>query len=308
MRLFQITPPVFAMTGTLTNASPNVSSLVAVGAPPFAEVSYLPYVGQPVSGTNIPTGTTVLSVTNPTTIVLSQDATAGGSGQVLTFGVEPVTLAEAMLHCRFEIPSTDPVYANETALISSLITAARKYCETRLRRALITQTWALYLDGFPSGNASYYNRAVRLIWAAQGPIAGSAAFGAGIIPSAAGVIDIPMPPLQNVLSVNYIDFNADLQTVSPEVYNISRGDVGRVQPNYSQFWPITPPLIDSVQIQFQAGYGPLESNVPATIQTAIKYCVSTWYENRTTVDVGQYMRVPDTIEALLSADDPGIYA
>jgi hypothetical protein len=295
------------MTGTLTSSSPNVGSLVASGAPPFATTSYLPFVGQPVSGTGIPVGTTVLIVTNPTTVVLSQNATAGGS-QVLTFGVEPVTLAEAMLHCRFEIPSTDPIYASETALISSLITAARKYCETRLRSSLITQTWILCLDGFPAGNASYYNKSVRPIWAAQGAIAGANAFGAGVIPSAAGVIDIPLPPLQKVFSINYLDFSNNLVTLSPSVYNVSTGVPGRIQPVYSQFWPINPPIIDSVQVTFQCGFGALESNVPATIQTAMKYMISTWYEERTTVGIGQYMRVPDTAESLLSVDEPGIYA
>lgn len=57
------------MTGTLINSSPLVGSLVAVGAPPFATVNYLPFVGQPVSGTGIPAGVTVLTVTDPADIV-----------------------------------------------------------------------------------------------------------------------------------------------------------------------------------------------------------------------------------------------
>jgi hypothetical protein len=288
------------MTGTLAVSSPNVGSLVTVGAPPFSIVNYLPFVGQPVAGTGIPAGTTVLAVTDPADIVLSQNATAGGS-QVLTFGVEPVTLAEALQHCKIEFPDDD-------TLVSTLITAARRYCETRLRSALITQTWVLYLDGFPAGNASYYNKSVRPIWAAQGAIAGANAFGAGVIPSAAGVIDIPLPPLQNVVSIQYLDFNSVLQTLSSSVYNVSRGVPGRIQPLYSQFWPINPPIIDSVQVTFQCGYGPLESNVPANVQTAIKYMVGTWYEHRESITPGVVMPVPDTVDALLSIDDPGIYA
>lgn len=300
MRLFQITPPVFTMTGTLINSSPLVGSLAAVGAPPFATVSYLPFVGQPVSGTGIPVGATVLAVTDPADIVLSQNATAAGS-QTLTFGAEPVTLAEAVQHCRIE-------FIDDNNLVSGLITAARRYCETRLRSALITQTWVLYLDGFPAGNASYYNKAVRPIWAAQGAVAGANAFGAGVIPSAAGVIDIPLPPLQNVVAIKYLDFNNNLVTLPSSMYNVSRGVPGRIQPIYSQFWPINPPIIDSVQVTFQCGYGPLGLNIPPNVQTAMKYMIGTWYENRESITPGAMLPVPDTVDALLSIDDPGIYA
>lgn len=43
------------------------------------------WVGQPVSGTGIPTGTTVLSITNSTTFELSANATATSSGVALKF-------------------------------------------------------------------------------------------------------------------------------------------------------------------------------------------------------------------------------
>ena len=300
MRLQLVTPPTFVMSGFLTSGAATVINLFPVGALPFAAVNYLPFIGQPVAGTGIPAGTVVLSVQNSTAVTLSASATVGGS-QTLTFGVEPVTLAEAKQHCRIE-------YDDDDNLVGVLITAARRYCETRLRSALITQTWVLLMDGFPYGNASYYNRFVRRDWAANGPVAGAAAFGAGVIPSAAGVIDIPLPPLQKIVSLNYIDFNNDLQTIAPNVFNVSHGIPGRIQPLFSQFWPITPPTIDSVQVTFQCGYGPLESNVPSVVQTAMKYMIGSWYENRESISPGAMLQVPDTVDALLSVDDPGIYA
>src|SRR4030067_2296692 len=62
--------------------------------------------------------------------------------------------------------------------IAMLITAARKMAETYTLHALVTQTWELVLDGFPTG---------------------------GIV--------VPMPPLQSVTSVKYIDTDGVQQTL-----------------------------------------------------------------------------------------------
>jgi hypothetical protein len=269
-------------------------------------MQYLPFVGQPVAGTGVPSGAVVQSVVDGATIELSADATIDGPA-VLTFGAEPVALEEALLHCRFEVPSTDPIYPAETAFVSSLITAARRYAETKLRSALITQTWLLFLDSFPSAGG-YYNRAIREIWPSMGSLPSGLGFYPGMVPNSTGVIDIPLPPLQEVISVAYYDFSNTLQVLDPARYNVSVGTPARIQPQYSMVWPISRPTIDSVLITFRCGYGPLPSNVPVSVQTAIKYAVSTWYENRTNVDVGSYVCVPETMDALLSIDDPGIYA
>jgi uncharacterized phiE125 gp8 family phage protein len=58
---------------------------------------------------------------------------------------EPVTLAEAKVHCK----ATD--FTDDDALISSLIIAARQQAEHRTGRSLCTQTLELVLDEFPDG-------------------------------------------------------------------------------------------------------------------------------------------------------------
>ncbi|HSH72348.1 MAG TPA: head-tail connector protein [Methylophilaceae bacterium] len=55
---------------------------------------------------------------------------------------EPVTLAEAKLHCKADSGDDD-------SLISIYITAARAAAEHRIGRALVTQTLELVLDSFP---------------------------------------------------------------------------------------------------------------------------------------------------------------
>lgn len=54
---------------------------------------------------------------------------------------EPITLAEAKLHCRVDVDDDD-------LLIGALITAAREQAEHRTGRALCEQTLELVLDGF----------------------------------------------------------------------------------------------------------------------------------------------------------------
>lgn len=55
---------------------------------------------------------------------------------------EPVTLAEAKLHCKVDASDDD-------ALITALIVAARQQAEHRTGRALVTQQWEFTRDSFP---------------------------------------------------------------------------------------------------------------------------------------------------------------
>ncbi len=55
---------------------------------------------------------------------------------------EPLTIAEAKLHCRVDGNDDD-------ALITALIVAAREQAEHETGRALVTQTWELVHDAFP---------------------------------------------------------------------------------------------------------------------------------------------------------------
>lgn len=55
---------------------------------------------------------------------------------------EPVTLAEAKLHCKVDTTDDD-------TLVTSLITAARLQAEHQTGRVLVTQTWDVTLDEFP---------------------------------------------------------------------------------------------------------------------------------------------------------------
>lgn len=297
MRTVQVNPPMFYGAGTLTSGSTSVISVTV--SPMELVVSPTPYVGQLVSGTGIPAGTTIAAVST-NTITLSQPATAGGISVALTFGCEPVSLAQAKAQARVE-------FTDDDTLITLLISAARKYAETRLRSALITQSWTLMLDSFPSAGG-YYNRAIREVWPSLGGLPSGLGFYPGLIPNSTGVIDLPYPPLQSISSVNYYDFDGVLQTVDPSAYNVSLQFSPRIQPQYSKVWPISRPTIDSVQITFVAGYGNQPGNVPVNVQQAMLLHTAHLYENREAVMAGEMVEVPLAVEALYSASDPGIYA
>src|SRR5512137_379977 len=73
-----------------------------------------------------------------------------------------------------------------------LIPAATSWAETATGRALITQTWKLLLDGFPSGLGGW--------------------LGGYVTTGAASAITLPKPPLQSVTTVKYVDESGVLQT------------------------------------------------------------------------------------------------
>lgn len=82
--------------GVTTNGSANITSATASWV--FDDI------GKPISGTGIPAGTTILSVTSSTAAVLSANASASGTGVTFTIGVPlastayPATLKPFAFH------------------------------------------------------------------------------------------------------------------------------------------------------------------------------------------------------------------
>ena len=158
---------------------------------------------------------------------------------------QPVTLAEAKAHLR--VLTTD-----EDSLIGALVAAAAAHLEGRsgvLGRALVTQTWDVRFDRFPfAGNN--------------------------------GRIELPLPPLQSVTSVKYLDFTGTEVTLAADQYAVDTGHmIGRLRPAYGLTWPSTRDEDGAVRIRFVAGYGSA-SAVPTPIKQAILLLVGHWWINR----------------------------
>nr|BDD44156.1 hypothetical protein 23 [bacterium] len=115
-----------------------------------------------------------------------------------------------------------------------------------LGRALVTQTWELTLDKFPSQ------------------------------------ITLPLPPLQSVDAINYTDDDGAEQILEASRYRVLSGEPSTLAPAYGEGWPNTLDDVDAVRIQFTAGYGDDGLMVPARIRSFILMHVTTLYEHRKT--------------------------
>lgn len=153
---------------------------------------------------------------------------------------EPVSLDEAKLHLRVDGTAED-------TLITSLIAAARQEIEFETGRALMTQTWDYWLDGWPCG----------------------------------GVLALPLPPLQSVTSIKYFDTANAEATLASSSYYVDVGSTpGRVVLNYGQAWPATMLRpANGVCVRFVAGFGN-SAAVPAKLTLALKVLLAWLYENR----------------------------
>jgi hypothetical protein len=117
--------------------------------------------------------------------------------QVTAPSIEPVTLDEMRLFARIDTTADD-------ALLSSLITASRTYCEAYTGRKFITQTWELGLDCFP--NARFGFDVDRSDWYATIPVF--------------SVHFFPINPVLRINSVTYQDLTNTTQTLSPSIYDL----------------------------------------------------------------------------------------
>jgi hypothetical protein len=163
---------------------------------------------------------------------------------------EPVTLAEAKLWCRVDLPDDD-------ALIAGLIASARQYVESAYNRTLVSAGWLSAIDRFPRYSSSavwQYNS--DAIWQQRLPVT---QLSGQWYPDRAS-IRVTRPPLQAVSSITYVDGTGVMQTVDPSIYNVdTTTEPGRVAPAYGQIWPIVRQQLASVQVAFVAGYGPSTS-------------------------------------------------
>jgi uncharacterized phiE125 gp8 family phage protein len=141
-------------------------------------------------------------------------------------------------------PTEEPVTLQEARLqlrdpptelnasIVKLIYSAREWCEDFTGRALITQTWELVLSEFVE------------------------------------CIQLPLPPLQSVVSVKYRDTANVEQTLSSSAYEVAKDEYGaRLTLATGSSWPATYERVDAVRVRFTAGYGGA-ALVPNALQAA----------------------------------------
>jgi uncharacterized phiE125 gp8 family phage protein len=170
----------------------------------------------------------------------------------------PVTVSECKTHSRI-VSSADDTY------LQALIRTAEQYAESYTGRALLTSTYKLYLNQFPS------------------------------------TIVVPRSPLVTLTSVKYNDNDGAEQTLDASKYTLHKLERPFIVPAYGENWPATRSGMQAVTVEFTAGYGAAASDIPEGFRHALLFHVAHLYENREPDLMGSIVsRIPNTLTALLN--------
>lgn len=166
--------------------------------------------------------------------------------------VEPVSRAEAKLHCRIDTDLTA-----DDSYVDALITAARRHIERRTQLQLVNATWKQVEDRFPPWEMT-----------------------------------LAKSPLVSVSSIRYRDVDGDWQTLDSATYEAAIGSPGRLAPVDGEQWPTLYPGLAGVEVTYVAGHGATAASVPEELRLAVKWLVAHWYRNREAVDEGTFKELP----------------
>lgn len=196
---------------------------------------------------------------------------------LLEAGANPLQLVDVKKHLRQES-------ADDDDLIQAYMDAAQSLMDGRdgiLGRALLTQQWVMKRERFswypfPYSAAPYDYTWLSRDWAWD-PWAWRDAFG----------IRIPLPPLQSIDSVQYMESADSLETLTtldPSQYKVVDGGGGEswILPASGTTWPATAIEPDAVQITFTCGYTDVASLAKERvgIVQAMKLLIGLWYKER----------------------------
>ena len=186
--------------------------------------------------------------------------------------VRPVIWEQLKSQCRIT-DDQEQIYGEQ------LLDAATQWVEEYTQRALITQTWALTMDGFY--DCSYVTE---------------------------DVIYVPRPPLLAVSTIVYLDANGTSTTLASTQYRVATAShPGRIEQAYGTLWPTTRGVIGDVVITHTAGYGAAASSVPVAIKQAIMLLAAYWFVQREAVG-SMNSEVEFSVSSLLSRYTMEMYA
>lgn len=169
-------------------------------------------------------------------------------GKIITVepAVEPVTYEEALSHLKISSFDEENDLLIQTKL-EGLIKAVRKNIEEIYGRALITQTWQVFLDYFPCEN----------------------------------FITLPLPPLQTITSITYTDYLGVPTVFDPSNYiQDIVSEPGQIVLTYLNTWPVfTPQSVNAVMIEMICGYGDTAEDVPEPIKQGMLIAIADLWDN-----------------------------
>lgn len=183
-----------------------------------------------------------------------------------------VFLYQAKQQCRL-----DADLVADDVFITNLIRTAAEYCEKEIpgHRQIFQATYSQPVLGFWSG-----------------------------------ALQIPRPPCQSVVQINYYDTGGNLQVVDPSIYLVRTPwrQPGTVERAPFRWWPtVQGDRRWPVAVQFTAGYA--SGAIPLTVQQAILLLVSFWYFHRSGAETGSVDKeTAFSVTSLLEKEYYGSYA
>jgi uncharacterized phiE125 gp8 family phage protein len=174
--------------------------------------------------------------------------------------IEPVTLEELKSYARIS-------HGEDDTLLTSLLTAAREWCERYAGLAFIAQTWRCAVSETPSRRELALARA----------------------------------PLINVAQILVYDTNGNATAWDRDQVVVDTDKIpGRIVLKDSCAWPDLLRTANGMIVEYRAGYGETGAAVPEALRLAIKQLALHWYDHRDTYSVDNgYHRVPLGLEAML---------
>jgi len=174
---------------------------------------------------------------------------------------EPVTVEEMKTYLRVDGTELD-------GYILTLISAAREYVESYQNRSLVTQTWELVLDSWPT-------------WP----------------------LELPRSPVQSIQNIRYRDKDGVETVWDTANYLVDAdSDPGRVALAKGVSVPAAELLpIGGVRIRYVAGYG--TGQLPQRTKLAMKMLVAHWFDNVEAILIDSSSKEAEfTISALLGQE------
>lgn len=166
----------------------------------------------------------------------------------------PLSLVEVKSYCRIYHTDWD---ADFDRLIAAITQRLDGY-EGILGRALMRQTWTMYLDGFDDEG-----------------------------------IEIPLPPFVSIDAFQYLEYDdnwVDMVVNTDYIVDTPFGDqwAAKILPAYNTCFPSAKDVSNSVKVTFTAGWAP--GTFPESIKQGMLMTISAWNENRETQDIPESAR------------------
>lgn len=176
---------------------------------------------------------------------------------------EPVAAAD--LRTQLRTDSTDLPDAQADGYISE----ARQEIEDQTGLALITQTWKLTLDRWPSSRGEPWWDGTRQIAISE-------------LDSSAGTLILPRYPLQSISSVTtYSEDGTSTAVAVSSTFDIDAQQMpGRMRLQSGATWPTALRPTNAIEVTYIAGYGAAASSVPAPLVRAVRNMAAHIYANR----------------------------